>query len=254
MGTQKWLGVVVVVVLALSACGVADTGDTTMTTTGATSSTNPTTTTSSLPTAASPDTTTSTSTTIPGEIIDFGPRMGDVLMVVGVRYDDVLNLRAFPGPDQPILATLSPDLMDLIALGETRQIPNAFWIAVSSEGIEGWVNLRYVGYEGVTEDLTASVVDDLGEYPTASSMTDLGVIVAESMASEEPESDVVLVEEETIGDLGEVTYDVIGLGDDAVLGLRVHVFGEPVSDGFSLKSVEVTVICGRGIGADGLCP
>lgn len=83
-------------------------------------------------------------------------------------------------------------------------------------------------------------------------MFELGLIVAESVASEEPESDIVLVVNESLGDLGEVTYDVIGLGDDATAGLRLHVFGEPVSDGFSLTAVEVTPLCGRGV-SQGLC-
>jgi hypothetical protein len=57
----------------------------------------------------------------------------------------------------------------------------------------------------------------------------------------------------TVGDLGEVTYDVIGLGDDAVYGYRLHVFGEPVTDGFSLRTVERTYLCSRGVDADELC-
>jgi hypothetical protein len=59
--------------------------------------------------------------------------------------------------------------------------------------------------------------------------------------------------EPAVGDLGEVTYDVIGLGDDAVFGFRLHVFGQPGAGGdFSLKSVERTILCGRGV-SDGLC-
>lgn len=57
----------------------------------------------------------------------------------------------------------------------------------------------------------------------------------------------------TMGDLGEVTYDVIGLGDDATLGYRLHVFGQAVSDGISLHSVERTALCTRGVTTDGLC-
>lgn len=243
--------------LVLVACSpAADEGaDTTQpestTTTGAdTTTTEPATTTTETETT----TTTPTTTTIPGEIIDFGPMAGDQLMVIGVAHDDVLNLRAAPGPSQEILDMIEPTHMDLIAEGETRQIPGAFWIKVDYEGTVGWVHMSYIGYEGLTDDMTSAVVDELGEYPTAETMIELGQIVAESLASEEPRSDIVLVVDETVGDLGEVTYDVIGLGDDAVRGLRVHVFGQPVSDGFSLKSVEVTSLCGRGVTAEGLCP
>lgn len=255
MGTRRWLGALAAGALILSGCGLADTGETTSTTTVPTTSTQPEApTTSTSPAVSTTPPAASTSTTIPGDVLDFGPRAGEVLMVIGVRYDDVLNLRVLPGPSQPIVGTLAPDFMDLVARGETRQIPNALWIAATADGTDGWVNMSYVGYAGPTSDLTASVVDDLGEYPTASSMTELGSIVAESMASEDPASDVVVVVAESLGDLGEVTYDIIGLGDDAVRGLRAHVFGEPVSDGFTLKAVEVMTICARGLTPEGLCP
>lgn len=51
----------------------------------------------------------------------------------------------------------------------------------------------------------------------------------------------------TIGDLGEVMYDAIGTGDDPVAGLRVHVSGEPGGDGFTLRTVDMTTLGGRGI-------
>ena len=58
----------------------------------------------------------------------------------------------------------------------------------------------------------------------------------------------------SVGDLGEVTYDVIGLGDDSVRGYRLHVFGEGLGagGGFYLKSVEARVLCARGVTAGGL--
>ncbi|NNC44231.1 MAG: hypothetical protein HKO03_13440 [Acidimicrobiia bacterium] len=59
----------------------------------------------------------------------------------------------------------------------------------------------------------------------------------------------------TEGDLGEVTYDVVGIGDDSVLGERLHIFGQPTGDGsgFSLMAVESQVLCGRGVTDQGLC-
>ena len=66
------------------------------------------------------------------------------------------------------------------------------------------------------------------------------------------------------GDVGEVTYDVIGLADDSVAGVRLHVFGAPTdadlprsallqASSFTLKTVETTALCGRGVTLDGLC-
>jgi hypothetical protein len=77
--------------------------------------------------------------------------------------------------------------------------------------------------------------------------------MAEAVASTDPPSEIVLVVAPTVGDLGEVTYDVIGLGDDAVRGLRVHVFGTPITEAFTLRTVEETTLCGRGVDAEGRC-
>ena len=56
-----------------------------------------------------------------------------------------------------------------------------------------------------------------------------------------------------VGDLGEVTYDVIGFPDDSVTGVRLHVFGEPSGNGFVLRTVESTTLCARGATGGRLC-
>jgi hypothetical protein len=59
----------------------------------------------------------------------------------------------------------------------------------------------------------------------------------------------------TVNDLGEVTFDVVGLLDDSQLGWRLHIFGQPTEggEGFSLMSVEATAFCGRGVTEEGFC-
>lgn len=252
-------------VILLGACGAGQrAGSTTTTATAPTTTTTiaatTTTTIGTTPTTAGSTTTTvpaATSTTtsgdLPGEPIVFGPAAGDVLAVIGVAHDDVLNLRAAPGADQEILEGIPAIYDALTALGQTRELPGSFWIAVDYQGTEGWVNLRYIGYLGDTRDATQAVIDDFGEVPGAATMLDLGFIVAESLASEEPPSDIVLVVAPTVGDLGEVTYDVIGLADDAVRGVRVHVFGQPIDEGFTLDTVELTSLCGRGVDDSNFC-
>lgn len=238
----------VALAVTLAACGGADTGSTT-TTAAATSTTTSTTTTAPETTTTAP----TTGTTLAGEPIEFGPAAGDELAVIGVAHDDVLNLRAGPGADQAVVAEI-PNLSEgLVALGNTRDLGDSFWVEVDYEGTTGWVHYGFVGYMGVTDDLTASVVSQLGDGPVAETMLDIGLIVAQTFASEEPASDVVLTIAPTVGDLGEVTYDVIGIGDDAVRGYRVHVFGQPADETFGLKAVEVTTLCGRGVTEDGLC-
>lgn len=175
-------------------------------------------------------------------------------MVIGVRHDDVLNLREGPGADQPIVEEIPATFSDLVALGNTRDLDPSFWIEVDYEGTVGWVHMGFIGFEGVVTDETSDVIDELGERPVEPSMTELGELVADVFDSdEEPQSDIVQVTPVTTGDLAEVTYDVIGLGDDAVGGFRLHVFAEETDDGFSLRSVEVTTLCSRGVAEDRLC-
>ena len=265
---RRWFTLsIVVVALVISACGGDEDGaptsqsPTTVTsvpTTAPATTTVASTTTSQRSTTSSAGVTTttlpgSTTTTLAGEPIDFGPAEGDVLMVIGVRYDDVLNLRSAPGADQEVLAEIPPTYTELVALGSTRQLPQSFWIEVDYDGTEGWAHMGYVGYEGETTDSTSHVIDQLGETPTAATMTALGEVVAGVFVSEDVESNVVQVIAATSGDLHEVTYDVIGLADDAVRGVRLHVFAMSADGGFGLKSVESTAICGRGVDADGVC-
>jgi hypothetical protein len=53
--------------------------------------------------------------------------------------------------------------------------------------------------------------------------------------------------------VGEVTVDVVGIGDDSVGGERLKVFAEPGAGGFTVRSVEATTFCRRGVTGDGLC-
>jgi hypothetical protein len=227
----------------------ASTTTTTITTTTAVS----TTTVIGVSTTTTPETTTTGTGGLPGDPIDFGPAERDDLAVIGVAHDDVLNLRTAPGADQEILSEIPPLHTELVALGRTRELPRSFWIEVEYDGTIGWVNLSFVGYLGDTFDATSAIVDELGELPSAPTMLELGESVAGVLGSEEPPSELVVTVAPRDGDPGEVTIDVIGLGDDAVRGLRAHVFGSPDNGGFVLDTVEVTSLCGRGVTDDGAC-
>ena len=245
--------------IASSTTTVSPTVDTTLPSDSSTSTTTVSSTEGTATTALETTTTLVSETTttvfeLPGEEIDFGPRPGDQLMVVGVEFDDVLNLRFAPGTDQEILAGLSPVETEVFAIGNTRTLTQSWWIEVNHGGVVGWVNLRFVAYEGPTDDVTSSIVSRLGEIPSAETMLDLGLLVANELASEDPVSRITVTVAASVGDLGEITLDVIGLGDDAVHGLRLHIFGQSDGDGFSLKSVEQTTLCGRGGGSGALCP
>ena len=262
MGSRSALGVLAVSMLVLGACGEDAASSTTTTTVlETTTSSLATTTTSSLATTTSTTaatttsapatTTTSGSSDLPGEPIDFGPAAGDTLAVIGVAHDDVLNLRAAPGADQEILEGIPPTYDALTAVGQTRELPGSLWIGVDYEGTEGWVNLTFIGYLGDTADITHAVTEQLGGTAGAETMLELGLIVAEGIAGD-TSADIVMSVAPTVGDLGEVTFDVTGFEDDSVRGSRLHVFGQPIDEAFLLASVEETVICARGVDA-GAC-
>lgn len=246
--------------LLLAACGTETGGASTtpeppVTTTVAPSTTTvaPSTTTlaPSTTTTALDSTTSSssaTSSTLAGSPIEFGPAEDDVLMVIGVAHDDVLNLRAGPGVGAGSLDGIPPTYDELVALGNTRELPQSFWIEVDYDRAEGWVNLSFVGYQGSVSDETAHVVATMGGYPTNSAMTGLAEEVAGVFAEGTAiRSSVVQVTPVSEGDLVEVTYDVIGLEDDSIRGVRLHIFAEEVTSGVRLRNVEATVICGRGV-------
>ncbi len=234
-----------------TAASTADTG--TSETTGTTLSTTigeTTTTAEETTTTTQPAT---TATTLPGEPIDAFAGAGAVLAVVGVADDDALNVRALPGTDQDVVATAGPTADDLVATGRARSLPNSIWYEVTVDGTTGWVSTRFVAFVGGTDDATAEYLAD-HSAPGAETMTDLGLIVAEDFASEDPPSSVVQSVAPTVGDLGEVTYDVIGLGDDALAGFRLHIFATEDENGetFTLRTIERTTFCTRGLSGE-LC-
>ncbi len=207
-------------------------------------------TTGSGPTTSSPGATTS----LPGEPIDLGwPRALDRLGVIGVAHDDVLYVLAAPGEDQPEVVTLGPLATNVVATGRKRALPRSIWFELSGDAFTGWASSRYLAYIGRTTDETARITGELGGRPTEPDMAALGRRVARSQASVEPASLVVMSGAPRVGDLGEVTYDVVGLGDDAVSGYRFKVFGSPVPGGFELRNIEATVLCTRGLTADRIC-
>jgi hypothetical protein len=238
----------VVLALVIGGCGGGDVAD--PTTTPPTQPETTTTTVESTTTTTAPDTTTS----LPGDPIDIGPSAGDVLAVIGVAHDDVLNVRIAPGTDQPVVAELDPLAANVVAVGNARALPESIWFEVDTDGATGWASSSFLGYIGQTTDATSAIVETLGELPRAETMLDLGMIVAEAVASDEPPSRIVMSVAPSVGDLGEVTFDVVGIGDDSVRGFRLHVFGTPDEggEGFVLKSVEQTVLCGRGLSGE-LC-
>ncbi len=206
------------------------------------------------PPTTAPPTTAPPTTALAGDPIVLFAQEGDVFGVVGVAHDDVLNVRAGPGTDQPVVATLAPLADDVVATGRARQLPRSFWYEVTVDGVTGWASISFLAYIGDTFDSTGETVATLGTGPIAETMVDVGRIVAETFASTDPASEIVMTAAPSGGDTGEVMYDVIGLGDDSVLGFRIRVLAEVDEGGeaFRLTRVESTLLCGRGL-SEGIC-
>ncbi|MCY3925364.1 MAG: hypothetical protein OXG52_07630 [bacterium] len=228
---------------------------------------------------------------LPGVPFEYGPAEGTSLAVVGVPYEDVLNVRDVPSgetiatldasspyegaaivreaPSGDFLASFDSWTGAVAATGRTRRLPDtawpdAVWNEVRVAGLTGWATAAHLAPVGLTDDITAHLIDRLGERPEAGTLTDLALIVGEAFASEEPPARVVIVTAPTVFEaLGEVTVDVLGLGDDSLLGFRLHVFATPAAEDwmtenpgpFTLRTVERTILCRshRGTTADGLC-
>ncbi|GBE25132.1 hypothetical protein BMS3Bbin02_01417 [bacterium BMS3Bbin02] len=239
----------------------------TTTSAGATTTTAPSATTTSVPgtTTTAPaatstttttvaPTTTTTTTVLPGEPMDFGPSAGDVLAVVGVESDDVLNVRRAPGINQDIVATAPPLSHDLIAVGNTRSLPNSIWIEVTLNGTPGWVSYAYVGYIGEMMDQTSYVTVRNGSTPSGGSIDDVVDAVVAIYESDQPNARITRPALPIVqGDLIEVTIDVVGLLDDSILGFRLHLFLRLNAGVYTLVRVEQTILCRRGVTTAGVC-
>jgi hypothetical protein len=208
---------------------------------------------------ASTDTTAATGrASLPGTSYDRGPTTGQALAVIGVPAGKSIPVQAAPGPGQRVLATVTPQVKRVVAVGRARLVEPAggvasVWVQATVNGVTGWIDGGHLAVQAATTDLTADLISRLGSRPIDETMLDLGMHVARAYASSEPPSTITVVVAPTVGDLGEITVDVVGLGDDSVAGRRLHVFGTPGEESFTLKSVEATPFCYRGVSASGLC-
>ncbi len=240
-GTMTFRFACIVLLASLTAActseGTVETEPTIATTGTTASQPEPTTTTTEVSTAPTPP------ESMPGDVIEFGPRAGDQIAVVGVAHDDTLNVRIAPGTEFEIIDMLDPLADDIIALGENRLLTSSFWVEVESGDGAGWVNEAFVGFLGVSQESTSPAV------ATTGGAVAVGEMLAQTYVSQDPPSTVTLVSDE--GDT--VIYDVLGLGDDAVKGFRLTVVTEPVSGGTGIASFTERTICSRGLAQDLLC-
>ncbi len=189
-----------------------------------------------------------------------GPREGDLVSVIGVAHDDTLPIRSGPGESYAVVGSLEPVAAGIAVTGRAQLLDDSIWYEVAIDGSTGWVDASYIGLLGGVEDLTAQVVTLLGDNAAADSMLDLGVLVARLFIGDESGGRVwaveaVDVDAPTLDGPSVITADVIGGADDSVIGYRIRTFATPSSgDGPpEIDRVERTMICWRGMTADGIC-
>ena len=228
---------------------------------------------------------------LPGEPYEWGPDEGTSLAVVGVPYEEVLELHDVPAgetvatldasnpyeglvivreaPSGEFLSSLHSWTDAIVSTGSTRRLPDAewpdaVWNEVSVAGLTGWASAANLAPIGLTDDRTAHLIDLLDARPEADTLAELALTIGEALASAEPPSRVVIVTRPIVFEaLGEVTVDVLNLPDDSLLGYRLHVFATPAADDwmsenpgpFTLRTLERTILCQshRGVTTDGLC-
>ncbi len=212
-----------------------------------------------------PETTTTATPPAWGEPFDdmYGPAAGEEIFVIGVRHDDVLNVRAGPGTEHAIVTALHP-WGSATATGENRILASdAVWREVTTEGTTGWAHSAYLSRLGrwETDEWAMTQLGD-ASAPTILGLGEMVIDIyvrgpSEEDLPEECQPAVELTLAPRWGNDGdELGYDVIGFCDDSVLGVRVHIFGSTTEAGdYYVVDIQARPMCWRGIsvGSDGLC-
>lgn len=193
---------------------------------------------------------------LPGEKVKTAVSKGEVLVVMGVAFDQTLDLRVSPEPAAAIAGAVEP-LSDVTATGASRRVDDTgVWHEVRAGDMTGWVPAGSLAWRGETVDETSAMVRALNRRPTGEDMLDLGRKIARASSFNDPASgsQVSVASRPTDGDPGQVTLDITGVPDDSIIGVRLNVFGVPNDDGgYTVKSVELTYLCGRGVDRRGFC-
>lgn len=185
---------------------------------------------------------------LPGDPAEGMPPFADTeLAVVQVPAGDQLFVRRLPDPDsEEVSAPLDPLATGVVATGRNRYVDSGSWAEIKTPEGVGWSSLSYLAYLGAVVARTS----EADSVQPAESPAKLAVKVAKALASEVREEGEPVV----VSDSGaEVVVDVVGYQDDAQMGERFAIKTTEADGRFGVLEVESTVICARGVTADGLC-
>lgn len=161
---------------------------------------------------------------------------GDVLTVVGVAYDDTLNVRARPGTDQPVVTELTPTA-EVSMTGQAWRLPSSDWYEV--EVGPGWVS--------ADQNVEAETVAELGRlYIQEILSRDRLLVGADRGPLVGPRTEAVVSVAPTDD---EMTYDIVGFEDETYHGVRVRLVARrsEQSDPLTIDRPEITPLCSKGV-------
>lgn len=220
-----------------------------------------------------------------------GPAAGTAMTVVGVRWDDVLNVRDAPngniiarlrlvlsdgrGDEIDVLAPDSDDvvavapLQGVTATGQTEALRTTVWHRVEVGSTQGWVSDAYVAPIG---GWAAHIADLLGRHLESTenyeNLSDIEAIVRNVLTTMEPDAELVTTVPSGgfFEAVGELAMDVIGVHDERLRGYRIRVWMRTdgdwmvldpaeVTGPFTVQSIEAFELCSntRGTDSDGRC-
>lgn len=191
-------------------------------------------------------------------------RVADVVMV---EHDDVLHVRAEPGPESEVVGALDADghvtlagRQRILGLedGEAWAQDTSSWAEIRLNEGYGWVHTHYLGYLGYVEQDPAVAEDVPPAMDPAQIAASVGTRVASSW--ERPESGASapglgepgwsVVHAEQDGRRAIYWVDVTGIADDSGRGSRYQLTLFDTGHGWEIDEAVAITICRRGASKD----
>lgn len=226
----------------------------------------------------------------PSDSSAIGPAAGISMAVVGVRWDNVLNVRDQPNgniiarlntvlgegrgaeidvlaPDSGAVLAVTP-IDGVMATGESTQPQTVMWNRINVGGIEGWASDAYLAALGRrASELSDRLRRDLSSSEDFDTVAEIEGLAQARLQVAEPDAEQVIVwPVEFFEGSGVHWIDVLGVRDSRLRGYRVGIVIVAGGDWmvpdartnagpFTIRDVWATELCltRRGSHTDGAC-